>query len=146
MRKATFLTGVSFGLVVFLGTSYYYQTEYIPKGTVNIVPDDHRPSETVDDAFEEHTIIISDPTLAQKFVGSSTEFESRRGVKEIKEVGSLNNGKDFAPVESDNSGLNFKDKWPRAGEPYIVPQMTENERNLKVKRFQQPKSGVNNGH
>ncbi|ENR9963981.1 hypothetical protein ACEXTD_002965 [Salmonella enterica] len=146
MRKATFLTGVSFGLVVFLGTSYYYQTEYIPKGTVKIVPDDHRPGETVDDAFEEHTIIISDPTLAQKFVGSSIEFEERGRVNELKEVGQRNNGMNFVPIESESTGLMVRDKWPRAGEPYIVPQMTESERNLKVKRFQQPKSGVSNGH
>ncbi|EFR0233174.1 hypothetical protein DL738_12170 [Escherichia coli] len=146
MRKATFLTGISIGFVVFLGTSYYYQTEYIPKGTVNIVPDDHRTGETVDDAFEEHTIIISDPTLPQKFVGSSTEFEERPRFNDLKEVGQRNNGMNYVPVESENSGLKARDKWPRAGEPYIVPQMTENERNLKVKRFQQPKSGVNNGH
>ncbi|HAX7126944.1 TPA: hypothetical protein JTN94_003744 [Escherichia coli] len=146
MRKATFLTGSSFGLVVFLCTSYYYQTEYIPKGTVNIVPDDHLAGEIAEDAFIEHTIIISDPTLSQKFVGSSTEFEARHGVNEIKGNGSRTNGMNLVPVNSDNSELTVKDKWPRAGEPYIVPQMTENERNLKVKRFQQPKSGANNGH
>ena len=34
----------------------------------------------------------------------------------------------------------------RAGEPYIVPQMSDSERNLKIKRFQKPTSGANHGH
>ncbi|ELC0619851.1 hypothetical protein RII56_004125 [Salmonella enterica subsp. enterica serovar Cannstatt] len=146
MRKATFLTVISFGLVVFLGTSYYYQNKYIPKGTVNIFPDVHRQGEIVDDAFGKSTIVISDPTLADKFVGSSTESVGRHEVNVIKELGTQNNGSKFVHDESDKSSLTVGDKWPRAGEPYIVPQMTEYERNLKVKRFQQPKNGVNNGH
>ncbi|MGS0371328.1 hypothetical protein ACUOJG_18145, partial [Escherichia coli] len=102
--------------------------------------------EIVDDAFEKSTIVISDPTLADKFVGSSTESVGRHEVNVIKELGTQNNGSKFVHDESDKSGLTVGDKWPRAGEPYIVPQMTEYERNLKVKRFQQPKNGVNNGH
>lgn len=146
MRKATFLTVVSFGFVVFLCTSYYYQTRYIPKGTVNILPDIHRPGEIVDDAFGKSTIVLSDPTLADKFVGSTSASDGRHEVNEIKGFGPRDNGMKSVHDEFDNSGLTVRDKWPRAGEPYIVPQMTENERNLKIKRFQQPKNGVNNGH
>lgn len=141
MGKVTFLTFVSFGLVVFLGTSYYYRTEYIPKRAVIIVPGDK--SEMLDDAFVDQTIILNDPTIAKKFVENTHESDMQSG---INEVGYTNHGINFVPVESERSGLSNGDKWPRAGEPYIVPQMTENERNLKVKRFQKPKSGVNHGH
>lgn len=137
---------ISFGFVVFLGTSYYYQTKYIPKGTVNILPDVHRPGEIVDDAFGKNTIVLSDPTLADKFVRSTTASDSRREVNDINEFVPRDNGVNFVHDEFDKSGLTVRDKWPRAGEPYIVPQMTETERNLKIKRFQQPKNGVNNGH
>jgi len=141
MGKVTFLTFVSFGLVVFFCTSYYYQTEYIPKRAVIIIPGGQ--SETLDDAFVDQTIILNDPTLAKKFVENTHESDMQSG---MSEVGSTNHGINSAPFEYERSGLSYSDKWPRAGEPYIVPQMTENERNLKVKRFQKPKSGVNNGH
>lgn len=137
---------VSFGFIVFLVTSYYYQTRYIPKGTLNILPDVYQPGEIVDDAFGKSTIILSDPTLADKFVRAINVTDERREINEKKEFGPQ---KDFVISghnESHKPDLTLKDKWPRAGEPYIVPQMTENERNLKVKRFQQPKNGVNYGH
>ncbi len=39
-----------------------------------------------------------------------------------------------------------RENWARAGDPYIVPQMSDSERNLKIKRFQKPTSGANHGH
>lgn len=88
------------------------------------------------------------PNRTGKKRSTTAIFESvgRHEVNVIKELGTQNNGSKFIHDESDKSGLTVGDKWPRAGEPYIVPQMTEYERNLKVKRFQQPKNGVNNGH
>nr|UGK56517.1 hypothetical protein [Escherichia coli] len=53
MRKSYFsYSDLVWFSCLFLGTSYYYQTKYIPKGTVNIFPDVHRQGEIVDDAFE----------------------------------------------------------------------------------------------
>ncbi|HBY5500391.1 TPA: hypothetical protein MIY22_23865 [Klebsiella pneumoniae] len=55
----------------------------------------------------------------------------------------------FRTSQIDKAEMNHpsvRENWARAGEPYIVPQMSDSERNLKIKRFQKPTSGANHGH
>ncbi|MGV7963679.1 plasmid transfer protein HtdO [Photorhabdus tasmaniensis] len=149
MGKVTFLTVLSFGLfgvAVFTGTSLYYRAEYIPKRNVVIIPDDHLSGESDEEAFQVQTIILNDPTLATKFVGQGDVNESKPGGHDKSHGSPSNAGVNSIHKGTDSDISSSRDNWPRAGEPYIVPQMTESERNIKVKRFQQPKSGVNHGY
>lgn len=53
---------------------------------MNIVPDDHRPGETVDDAFEEHTIIISDLPLRKNSLEAQPSLKVGAELRKLKKL------------------------------------------------------------
>jgi len=138
------------GLVVFALTSFYYRSEYIPKRSVLIVPDAPMSIEDSSKAFPVQTVIMNDPTLIDKFVGEENineenAFEYRKSnVLDPNYKQEISRASQIDKVELNHPSV--RENWARAGEPYIVPQMSDSERNLKVKRFQKPKSGDHHGH
>ncbi|EBG2148445.1 hypothetical protein FIP36_17015 [Salmonella enterica] len=153
MRKVTFptfLTFVAFGTIVFTGTSFYYRTEYIPKGDITIIPDEYITDDAAPPTIEAPTVILKDPTIEQKFVGSESgvlesKDEQKAQLKKTDGPGYNRDRKKTEPVV-DTKPPAIRDNWAKAGQPYVVPQMSESERSIKIKRFLPPKSGANNGN
>lgn len=93
---------------------------------------------------------MNDPTLIDKFVGEDNINEANAFDYRKSNVLEPNYKHEISRTSQiDKSELNHpsvRENWARAGEPYIVPQMSDSERNLKIKRFQKPTSGANHGH
>jgi hypothetical protein len=150
MIKVTFPLILSFGLfglAIFFVTSMYYQHEYLPKGNIVIIPDDVvRSSDT--GQFFQPTIVLSDPTLEHKFVGNDGGAK-----KDERTVDNSTRTNESIGSSSVASGAEIElvvpapnDSWVKAGQPYVVPQLSQSERSQKIKRFLPPKNGADNGN
>ncbi|EFG3097677.1 TPA: hypothetical protein HIF88_003779 [Escherichia coli] len=144
------LGAIVIGFVVFALTSFYYRSEYIPKRSVLIVPDAPISIEDGSNAFPVQTVIMNDPTLIDKFVGEDNINEEnafdyhKSNVLEPNYKHEISRTSQIDKAEMNHPSV--RENWARAGDPYIVPQMSDSERNLKIKRFQKPTSGANHGH
>ncbi|BCT21372.1 hypothetical protein FJMB80055_43590 [Enterobacter hormaechei] len=93
---------------------------------------------------------MNDPTLIDKFVGEGNINEEnafdyhKSNVLEPNYKHEISRTSQIDKAEMNHPSV--RENWARAGEPYIVPQMSDSERNLKIKRFQKPTSGANHGH
>ena len=155
MRKVPFLkifVFLSFGGAVFGCTRLYYVTEYVPKGSVTIIPSEYWHEDAMNSTNKMPTVVLNDPTLESKFVGSPTSDSlspdgdtvtkgqnSEKGKE--NELGHRDRSSEVTPVDS----YHTRDSWVRAGTPYVVPQMSKAERSIKIKRLLPPESGAGHG-
>lgn len=93
--------------------------------------------------------MLNDPTLESKFVGSpasnnSTDDGALNRNTRNREENELNGTGHHTGI----SGMNLNeshdahDTWVQAGTPYVVPQMSQAERSIKIKRLLPPQSGA----
>ncbi|MEP8849094.1 plasmid transfer protein HtdO [Enterobacter hormaechei] len=151
MRKVPFLMiilFISFGGAVYWCTRLYYVSSYIPKGSVTIIPSEYWHEDPATFTNNKPTVVLNDPTLESKFVGSPTSNNRLAGRDlEIKghedEKSNVHRDTNFetVPVESKS----IQDSWVKAGTPYVVPQMSKEERSIKIKRLLPPESGAGHG-
>jgi len=126
---------------VFMASRCYYLSNPELSGTIEIIP-----SEVVIEDIKSNgshpTIKLADDTLINKFVTSDIDDKVLSDSPE-EDVKSGNHN-----PESKKTGVKastVKEKYlfsgspAKATEPYIVPQLTENDRQLKIKRYLAPK-------
>lgn len=126
---------------VFMASRCYYLSNPELSGTIEIIP-----SEVVIEDIKSNgshpTIKLADDTLINKFVSSDIDDRvlSDSPQEEVKS-GNHNTGSKKPGVNASTT----KEKYLFSGspskvtEPYIVPQLTENDRQLKIKRYLAPK-------
>ncbi|KAA1186417.1 plasmid transfer protein HtdO [Photorhabdus heterorhabditis] len=144
-RKVTLLVIARYGLVafaVFIASRCYYQSTKIRRSTIEIIPSN--PVVEYRDVLnsEQSVIRLSDTTLKNKFVGSD-EVEPTTKVQ--KKYDKADGGREsyHSVLKSHNVPepvtFSSNDNWAKAGEPYIVPQISDQDRQLKIKRYLAPK-------
>ncbi|MBL5885662.1 hypothetical protein I7V28_19355 [Lelliottia amnigena] len=149
MRKVAFLKlllFLSFGGAVFGVTRLYYITTYVPKASVTIIPTEYWQEDVANSTNQKPIVVLNDPTLESKFVGSpASNSRNDNGALNSKTQIRKENELDGIGHHAGNSVMNSHeshDTWVHAGTPYIVPQMSQAERSIKIKRLLPPQSGA----
>lgn len=95
---------------------------------------------------ENKTVIkFADDSLESKFVSSKAESsldQTENKTKSKKVTSEQVHVQDIDPVISSSTD----ESWVKAGQPYIVPQLKDSERQIKIKRYLAPQNGAENGH
>ncbi|MCG0456583.1 hypothetical protein L6R44_10745 [Enterobacter cloacae complex sp. ECC445] len=152
MNKVAFLKlllFLSFGVAVFGFTRLYYITTYVPKASVTIIPTEYWQEDVANSTNGKPIFVLNDPTLENKFVGSpasnnSTDDGALNRKTRIREENELNGTGHHTgnSVMNSNESHDAHDTWVHAGTPYVVPQMSQAERSIKIKRLLPPQSGA----
>ena len=132
------------GFSVFLITRCYYISKYIERSEIQILPSE--PVISISLPEENKTVIkFADDSLESKFVSSKAESSLDQTEKKTnsKKVTSeqLHVQEIDQVIHSSND-----ESWVKAGQPYIVPQLKDSERQIKIKRYLAPQNGAENGH
>lgn len=126
---------------VFMASRCYYLSNPELSGTIDILP-----SETVIEDIKNNethpTIKLADDTLINKFVSSEMDNSvlpdfTEENVKSAKQ--SPESKKTGVVATKNNEKYIFSGTPAKASEPYIVPQLSESDRQLKIKRYLAPK-------
>ncbi|MCW2456415.1 UNVERIFIED_ORG: hypothetical protein M2414_004172 [Rahnella aquatilis] len=134
-HKVTLLSFWRYALVagiVFLFSRTYYQSVDTGKNKIEIIPSDivitNEPITQMDSINQ--VIKMADESMVDKFVPSDKNHS-----KVSKNSGSTVQKDQVSDLKIYEGTSN----WARAGQPYVVPQMTEQDKKLKVKRYLAPK-------
>jgi hypothetical protein len=119
-------------VAVFLISRAYYLSVDTGKNKIEIIPSDivinNEPISQMESINQ--VIKMADESMVDKFVPIEKSLsKSKKMVGPSVQDGQ---GDDLQKNESTSN-------WARAGQPYVVPQMTEQEKKIKVKRYLAPK-------